>query len=277
MLSYLNKRLKILLVYIKTFKQIPLGQNARTLNWQFQRAKINKHRPLDYILSDKYLVRDYIKIKLGSDYLIPLLGVYKMSNEINFQDFSYPIVIKNTHSSGNVIVARDINDITNEKLESLNNSLKENFFHLTSERQYKFIKPRIIVEKCLLDSNNKLPNDYKFHCFKGEVSFIYCSIDREGLNYRKIYNKIWEPLDVTWSKVNKEDQFNGPDIKSPNKLGEMISIAEYLSKRTNYCRIDLYVVNNVIYFGEYTHYHGGGLHAIKPEKYNRLWGAMYLD
>ena len=32
---------------------------------------------------DKYLVRDYIANKIGTDYLIPLLGVYENANHIN--------------------------------------------------------------------------------------------------------------------------------------------------------------------------------------------------
>ena len=273
---YLIKRVKVFLIYIKTFREIPIGRNKHKLSWQMQKLKINKHKPLDYILCDKYLVRDFIKLKLGNEFLIPLLGAYDSIKQINFDSLDYPVVIKNSHSSGGVLILREQSDIDHDKLMILEKCLNKNYFKISNEEQYKHIKPRIIIEKCIL-KENKLPDDFKFHCFNGEVLFVYCSIDREGSNYRKVYNKFWEPIELTWSRKNQESKFDGKHIEKPNNLHKMIKVAEYLANRSKYCRIDLYSIDNNIYFGEYTHYHGGGLEFIKPEKYNHLFGACLLD
>ena len=41
-----------------------------------------------------------------------------------------------------------------------------------------------------------------------------------------------------------------------------------------FVRIDLYTVNNIIYFGEYTFFHDGGVVEFEPEEWNYKLGEM---
>lgn len=52
--------------------------------------------------------------------------------------------------------------------------------------------------------------------------------------------------------------------KKPKKFKEMIEIAETLSKEFPFVRIDLYYVNNRIYFGEITFTPNNGMMSINP-------------
>ncbi len=256
---------------------LPWKAGVFRLNWLINKRKFRKHRPLDYIIADKLLVRDWVSLKIGNASLIPLIDVCDKSTLLNLDNYSFPIVIKTTHFSGFVIVARNREDITDGSLIELDKLLKINYYHKTLENQYKYIKPRIIVEKCLLDKNGKLPIDYKIHCIKGEPVLIYCSIDRQGLNYRKIYNIFWEQIDMSWAPEDKANNTFGPDIPRPKMLNKMYDICRILSRRSDYCRIDLYEIDDHIYFGEFTHYHGGGLDIISPIKFDNLLGAMIID
>lgn len=271
------RKIKVLLIYIKTFKELPFGENRFKLNWQLQLRKTSAHRQLDYILSDKLLVRNYVAMEIGYEYLIPLQDVVASINYLKLESYSFPIVIKSTDGSGVNIIARQLSDVTIDKLDRLERSLKKRYYQKSNELQYSKIHPRILVESCLLQTDGKLPTDFKFHCFNGSVKFIFCSIDREGKNYRKIYNRYWQLMPVSWSRIENYDKFDGEEISKPLCLARMIEIAEQFARRSKYCRIDLYCVDERIFFGEYTHYHGGGLEWIRPEEFNQLWGAMLLD
>ena len=50
-------------------------ENPKTFNEKIQWMKIYDNDPLKTQLSDKYLVREWIKEKIGEKYLIPLYGV----------------------------------------------------------------------------------------------------------------------------------------------------------------------------------------------------------
>ena len=61
--------------------------------------------------------------------------------------------------------------------------------------------------------------------------------------------------------------------KKPEKLDEMLSIAERLSKDMYYARVDLYYVNGKIYFGEITLYPTGGFSTFTRHKDDLLLGS----
>ena len=51
-------------------------------------------------------------------------------------------------------------------------------------------------------------------------------------------------------------------IERPEKLDEMLKIAEKLSEKFPFVRVDLYCVNAKIYFGELTFFHGSGNYFV---------------
>ena len=262
----------------KTRKYLNLD-NPKTLNEKIQWLKLND-RDADYtIYADKYRVRTFVKDLIGEKYLIPLLCVFKDEKAISLSELpAEPFIIKTNHDSTGGLIFRNKSLVNIDKIrKDLKNKLSRNHYYLTKEYQYKDIEKCIIVEKLLIDKNNKIPNDYKFHCFHGKVAFIYVSIDREGANYRKIYTSTWKAIDVSWCPLGEgNSKFSGPDIEKPLNLSEMIDLAETLSQRFRYVRIDLYNVDGQIYFGEVTQHQGGGFEVITPLKYDEKWGSMLL-
>ena len=51
-------------------------ENPQTFNEKMQWLKLYDSTPIKTKLADKYLVREWVKDKIGEEYLIPLLGVY---------------------------------------------------------------------------------------------------------------------------------------------------------------------------------------------------------
>jgi hypothetical protein len=260
---------------IKTKRILDL-ENVQTLNEKINWLKLYDRKPEYTTYADKYRVRKHIENTIGKKYLIPLLRVYHSIDDFTVQDLpTAPFIIKTNHFSGEVIVVRDKKKFNFEKAkEILKWQLSLNFYDFGREHMYKNIKSCILVEKLLLDKNDKIPIDYKFHCFHGKVEFVYCSIDRENKNYRKIYKKNWEKTNITLTVLGGEKKFLGSDIPMPQNYQEMIKIAEKLAAPFVYVRIDLYNVEGRIYFGEITLYPGCGCEVIIPREMDYYYGSL---
>lgn len=250
-------------------------KNPQTLNEKLQWKKIYDKKEIYTLCADKYNVRDFIKKKIGGKYLIPLILSTNNPSKIDFNKIKIPFIIKTSHGSGQNIIIKDKEDF-NEKeiIRKCKKWLKINYYYAGKEWQYKNIKPRILIEKLLLDEKGQIPKDYKFHCFNGKVEFIQVDTDRFWDHKRSFFNTSWKLLPFTWcgKKGNKPVYKINKNINRPENLNKMIKIAEKLSKDFDYVRVDLYSVRNRIYFGELTFHHGAGFESFFPQKYDEIFG-----
>ena len=243
-------------------------ENPKTINEKIQWLQLNDRNPLHTICTDKYAVRKYIKEKIGEQYLIPLVCHTTNSSDIipeNLPD--YPFIIKTNHGNGGHLIVKDKSKIVWKSVQKkFKKSLKSNYYYNCREWQYKDIKPRIVVEKLLLDENSNIPYDYKFHCFNGEVKFIH--VVRYISNNRRInfYDLDWNFVECEWGSRS-----NGV-IKQPEMLNKMKSLAEVLAEDFQYVRVDLYIVGNKIYFGELTFSPLAGFQPLIPSEWDRIFG-----
>ena len=209
---------------------------------------------------DKYKVREFIKDKIGEEYLIPLIGVYDSEDEIDFNNLPNKFVLKVNHGSGYNIICSDKSKLdVNDTKKKLKKWLKEDYAEIKKEYQYKNVKRKIVCESFINDKNGELL-DYKFFCFNGKVEFIKVDIDRYDGHKVNIYDKKWNLLPMEEYGMPNSNKI----IEKPNKLQKMIEIAEVLSKEFNFARIDLYYVDGTIYFGEVTLTPAGGVNPFKP-------------
>lgn len=248
-------------------------ENPKSFNEKIQ-WRILKDRQDKYtILADKYKVREYVKEKIGEEYLIKLLGIYKKPEDIDYDKLPDKFVLKCNHDSGSVIICKD-KSVFNKKEANrkLNFFLKRNFYNCTREWHYKDIKPLIICEE-FIEEKEEAPRDYKFHIFnKNNRSNIYiqCDIDRFNGHKRCIFNEKWELQPFRY----KKEVFKGT-VKKPEKLDEMLELAKKLSLDFEYSRIDFYEVNRKIYFGEITFTSEAGLAKFYPEEWDYKFGEMW--
>jgi len=273
----ISKRLSDEEYIIKKYKEF-IGKDIdlkhpRLFTEKIQWLKLYDRNDLYTKCADKYLVRSFVEEKIGSKYLIPLVYVTENYNDINKDNLpDYPVIIKTTHDSGSSCIIFDKNkfDFNNLKRE-LSKRLKNNFYYLNREWEYKNIKPRIIVEKLLRDdSGNTRLNDYKIHCFHGRPMFIQTIFDRGIETKEDWYDTNWNMLDVYYfSSIKKY-------IKKPKALDELLSVAEKLSKEFPYVRVDLYISNNQVYFGELTFRPYGGFMKFIPDSFDLELGN-YLN
>lgn len=252
-------------------------KKPQTLNQKIQWLKLYDRRPINTIVADKFAAREFIASRVGPELLVPLLfhttDVSLLTPEA-FPDTSF--IVKATHGSGGNRIVRDRLGVDWVSLRrECSEWLRRNHYRATREWQYKNIVPRVIVERLLVDSSGRIPDDYKFQCFHGRVEFIYVSVDREHANKRNIYGRNWSPLPFTWAEGGKNlNDIRGPEVPRPENLDEMIAIAETLSRGFAYIRVDLYSSDGRIYCGELTLHHGGGLSRFEPPSWDLHWGKL---
>ena len=82
-------------------------ENPKTFNEKLQWLKLYYHNPLMTKCADKYLAREYIKEKIGEEYLIPLIGVWDKVEDIDFNSLPKQFVLKVNWGSGQNIIVKD--------------------------------------------------------------------------------------------------------------------------------------------------------------------------
>ena len=249
-------------------------ENPKTYGEKLHWIKLRGEKFIDSKYVDKFLVRDFVKEKIGEHYLIPLFDAFDEVVKIRYEDLpESPFIIKTNHDSGVGFIFRDKNDHNIEDVKSnLRKRLKTNHYYRTKEYPYKNVKPKILIEKLLLNKNNEIPNDFKIHCFNGEPKLVYCSMDRLGEDYRVVLDEKLKPIQMSWGK--DPSKFRTANINIPKRIDEMFAIARKLSSNLPIVRIDLYDHDDQIYFGEMTFFQGSGFDPIFPKEMDYHIGSL---
>ena len=263
--------------YLTLVGRVKLNQkmdldNPKTFNEKLQWLKINDRNPEYTKMVDKYEAKEYISNIIGKEYIIPTIGIYEKFKDIDFEKLPDKFVIKTTHDSGSVIICKDKKNFDIKKAkEKIEKSLKRKYYNLYREWPYKNVKPRIIIEEFIENSDDKDLNDYKFWCFNGKVKYIHVTSNRGKNGGLKLdfYNINWEKMPFEWDYPKTDIT-----IEKPQNYELMIELAEKLSKDIPYLRVDMYNLNGKIYLGELTFYTGAGFEKFNPEKYDRILGDM---
>ena len=257
--------------YLRMGKRLHL-RHPRTFNEKLQWLKLYGRRPIDTVLSDKYAVKDFISKTIGSQYVIPLLGVWQNFDEIDFASLPNQFVLKCTHDSGGIVICKDKKQLDIEAARmKINRGLKNNFYVYSREKAYRDIPRRIIAEEFKEDSITKELRDYKFFCFDGVPKALFIASERQikGAETKfDFFDMEYNHLPFTNGHPNAEI----PPSK-PVCFEEMKQLAAVLSKGIPHVRVDFYEVNGRVYFGEMTYSHWGGMMPFVPEEWDFIFGG----
>lgn len=273
-LNFIPDKTMVKLQYrIKTGRKLNL-KNPQRYTEKLQWYKLNYRNPLMTKCADKYTVREYIESKGLGHILNELYGVYDNVNEIDFDKLPNKFVLKTTNDSDTNIFCKDkANSDLEEIKKKMNKKIKARTqIPLAREWAYSNAKKRIICEKLLEDKDTKDNgiNDYKFLCFNGKPEFIVYDIDRYIGHKRNFYDTNWKYLNVSSDCPNF-----GNVVGKPEKLKEMLEIAKTLSKDFPAVRVDLYCIQNKIYFGELTFYPWSGYVKFEPDEFDFILGKKF--
>ena len=221
------------------------------------------------LLSDKYYAREYVsQLPGGNDILNTLYWHGYDPDEIPFEDLPDQFVIKVTHGATFNIIVKDKAGLDRGKaLKLLKKWLKAKYLVCYGEKWYGCVRPRVIVEKYLENRTISELVDYKIHCFNGRAELIVVYSERFEDLKSNVYDRDWNLLDVKFAYPK------GKNMEKPECLEELIAVAERFSKDFVYVRIDFYIVDNRIIFGEYTFTQAAGYNHIAPFSFDLEMGS----
>jgi len=266
--SYAELEDKIGKRYEKSFGRKLNWDNPQTFTEKINVSKIYMPAPLKTRLADKYLVRKWIKEKIGEEYLIPLFGVYNSFDEINFEILPNKFVIKCNHDWNSVTLCNDKRKLNLEELkQKYDKFMQRNFGLVNFEMQYYAIKPKILVEKYMGNSIE----DYKFMCLEGRPRYCWMDFDRFTNHTRNFYDLDWNLQTFSSANCKNYDK----KISVPEKFEEMKKIVSKLCRGFDQVRVDLYCVEDKIYFGEMTFTTDNDFGKFSPDEWDYKIGALW--
>ena len=265
------ERTTIISHYLLCKEKINL-KNPKTFNEKLEWLKINYKNDNISLCADKYKVRDFVRDKVGSHILNPLIAVYNTVDEINWDILPKKYVIKCTHGAGyNIIITDnrsiDINILKNKLSIWLQEKYGDKFF----EPHYNKIFLRIIVEKYIESLDGKYPMDYKIYCFNGKAQIILVVSGRGEKIHYDYFNANWDKLNIGLSS-----QESKKEIGRPQSLNEMLHVANALSAEFPFVRVDLYEYKGRCLFGELTFTPAGNIDTEYSE-YGKYYLGELLD
>ncbi|MBR2203660.1 MAG: hypothetical protein IJ914_05665 [Prevotella sp.] len=210
-------------------------------------------------LADKYLVRDYVKERIGETVLPQVYGAWERASDIDFEKLPERFVLKTNHGCGMVIPVKDKSILDDEGIrKKLDMWLKERYGYDTVEPHYLKIHPLIYAEE-LLENDTDFSSslvDYKVFCFSGEPYCIMVCIDREIGQHADFYfyDTKWDSFPPHLAGKHHKDI----SIPKPKCLSQLLDYASKLAEGHPQVRVDFYIIKNKIYFGEMTFTSQGG-------------------
>lgn len=275
-LTLISPKLNTKVTYKAKFgKKLDLG-NPKTLNEKILWLKFNDYweNPLIKQCADKYRVREYVESIGCGEILNELIATYESVDELDINKLPQSFALKLNVGCGYNIIVPDKNKLDIEDAKAkLRKWMKTKYYLGYSEMQYKGVKPIILVERYLKPQSGVLPEDYKFYAFDGDVPYVMVCTDRtDGGRHAKYwyYNKNWE------MQMMSEDALKygtGASIPKPEGIDEAFEYARKLSKGFPFVRVDLYLVDGRVYFGELTFTPGGGQDQGRLPKADEILGT----
>lgn len=260
------------LKYLVVFKRKLNLDNPVTFTEKLQWLKLYDYRKEYTLYVDKVLVKDYVASVIGSDYVIPTLGVWSAGQDIDFENLPDSFILKCNHNSGEVVICRNKSelDVGNAR-KVMARLLKDNYYLVGRETPYRYVRRRIFAEELLEMPDGKELLDYKFFCFDGKPEFLKINFDKDSVFSANYYdlNMNLLPFGEVWPAPDPTRKF-----EKPENFDKMIEIASRLSTGIPFARIDLYNVGGRIYFGEITLYPTSGFGPFNDYDWDVRLGNM---
>ncbi|WP_455720071.1 ATP-grasp fold amidoligase family protein [Agathobacter sp.] len=256
-----------------TGKELNL-ENPQTYNEKIQWSKIYDSTKEKTMLADKYAVREWVKNKIGEEYLIPLIDAWDTFDEIDFNTLPDAFVLKlNNGSATNIIVSSKEQFNIKDARKKFKKWMETPFAFKGLELQYRDIVPKICCEVNLVPGGGDLP-DYKFFCFDGKVFCSYTMVDYTQ-NHENGKLGFFD-RDYRLMPYHRKDFAPITEqLEKPINYWKMVELAETLSAGFSHVRVDFYNINGKIYFGEMTFTNSSGYAQFEPSEFDIVLGKQW--
>lgn len=221
--------------------------NPKSLADKVSWMELNTNQSWAAKLTDKIEVRKFVSDKGLRDLLVPLCGgPWSRLDEIDYESLPEQFVLKAAHGCEMNLICRDKSKFDSSTFfRNASLWLGSDYARACIEPHYLKIPHRLYCEKYLDVPGGII--DYKIHCFNGEPLFILVCSEREHGLKLNLYDTNWKTM-----KGLKGSMRNDGEIDKPAMLSELLEASRKLSEDFEFVRVDLYEVEDKIFFGELT-------------------------
>jgi TupA-like ATPgrasp len=263
-------RLRRCLLFAYFNRRMPHFRKPVTFNDKVNWRILNDRRPLLEWTCDKLSMKEHV-MDAALDGLHVPKTIWSGSDVCELLEIELPEywVLKPNHRSGLIHFGYGRPD--RGELSALTAGWLDTFESKDKgEWAYAKARPMLLVEE-LLGTPGCPPPDYKFFVFNGKTRAVQVDVDRHNAHRRRLYRRDWSPLDVRYGPYDL-----APVMPPSSNLARMVAIAERLGQAFDFIRIDLYDVNNIVQFGEFTPYPCGGLDHFVPASFDLELGRAWV-
>ena len=267
-------------------------RRPQTFTEKVRYKMLRDHRMLLVTFADKAAVREYVAARVGEEYLPKAYGILRDPESLRELELPESYVVKPTHGSGAAIVVspqasedqtlppavwgwvyRHVRPaaVTVDALIEIASVWMTKLYGQGPNREWAYgrVAPAVIVEEMLVAPGG-IPDDYKFFVFHGRCQYIQVDAGRFDERTQDFYDADWRHLPMSGGPA-----WATPPRQRPDRLDEMISIAERLGAETDFVRVDLYALPDRIVFGELTSYPAGGDSPFEPPSFDAKFGRHW--
>lgn len=268
-------------------------RNPVTFNDKVRYKMLRDRSALMVRFADKAAMREYVAAVVGEDHLPRALALLTSADELAGVQLPREFVLKPTHGSGACVVVSDgapgvarlpdprwgwtytlvrpehaptaaLVDIAAGWLD------KRYGRGPNHEWAYGLARRQLLVEELLRDPSGDLPVDVKLFVFHGHCRFVQVDAGRFGARTQDFFDSSWRPLAMTGGHP-----VSVPPPVRPDRLEQMVQLAETLARETDFVRVDLYHLPDRVLVGELTSSPAGGDSPFHPPWWNAEFGASW--
>lgn len=224
------------------------------------------------IICDKLAVRDFIRQRVGPEFLVPVLGVWQNPSDIAWERLPQSFVLKPSHASGPVLlIPAEADRQFEDWAEQVKGWLDYDYFDISYEWGYRGIPRRLLAEPLLKGADGGPPVEVQVMTFSGKAAFI------------RVFSggKLSPEMRDNWfdAKGNRlpfrvlstpgDYEFSEDDLKM------LVPLAERVSEGFSHLRVDFYLTDVGPKIGELTAYHIAGLAQWNPLDWDEKLGQLF--
>ena len=237
-------------------RSIPNPVIPRSFSDKMLWRKIFDRNPVFVPMTDKLQARK-LALQRCPDILLPdILWEGEGAEDFPFDSIELPVVVKANNGSGWNFFLRDRSPDERRKLNRFFHTMctRKDYGRAKGEWAYRPLVRRFFAERELVDSSGLPPDDYKLYFSNGRFTQMHVAHDRWGdkalVNYDSGLQLV--PVDEKgWRRDYTPRDWH--------MIDQIIDTCRTLAGELDFVRIDIYVFDGRIYFGEYTLYPGSGI------------------
>jgi hypothetical protein len=255
----------------KKFGTLPCLDPPKTFNEHMLFRILYDRDPRLKVICDKIAVKQFISSRVGSKYVVPMLGAWKHPGEIAWNSLPEKFVLKPSHSSGHFEIVPGSADRDIERLTAKAKKwLRVDYFDLSLEWGYRGIPRRVLAEPLLESPLGGPPVEAHVFTFSGKVALIRLLVGRKLTPER---SDAW--YDVAGRRLAIKADLPSANIMLPEESRpDIIAIAERISADFSSLRVDFYLTRDGLKVGELTPYSFSAKAEWNPPQLDEKLGRL---